>query len=130
MGSSQWAVVSGQWAVDSIQKLVLLSEYMKTSELIRLKRKLFSENWKISLSAADELAYLNTKDAISILIEGLKSENNFFRNASALAIRDSNNNLAFNELWNRIIVLGPHEERNINLCYGNGRLQSFPLKNA
>lgn len=103
-------MVSSQWSVDSIQKLGLLSEYMKTSELIRLKRKLFLENWKISLSAADELAYLNTKDAISILIEGLKSENNFIRNASALGIRDSNNKLAFNELWNRIIELGPHEE--------------------
>ena len=83
---------------------------MKSQDLEDLKNNLYSKDWKTSLKAADKLAELNTFSAISILIEGIKSEDNWIRNASALGIREAKNELAHIALWNRIIELGPYEE--------------------
>ena len=83
---------------------------MSTVKLLELKSNLFNDNWDTSLKAADLLAKSNTNETIAILIEGLNSENNFIRNASALGIRNTNNQFAFNALWIRIMELGPNEE--------------------
>ncbi|MBC7451062.1 MAG: hypothetical protein H7259_06200 [Cytophagales bacterium] len=75
-----------------------------------LKTNLYSNNWETSLDAADKLAELSTPIALSILIEGLKSNDISVRNASALGIREANNESAFLALWNRIVELGPDEQ--------------------
>ncbi len=83
---------------------------VKSQDLEDLKKNLYSKDWKTTLNAADKLAELNTFSAISILIEGIKSDDSRIRNASALGIRGAKNELAHIALWNRIIELGPNEE--------------------
>ena len=83
---------------------------MDSSTTDQLKINLYSKDWKTSIAAADKLAELNTPLAISILIEGLKSNDNFIRNASSLGISEANNKSAYLALWNRILELGADEE--------------------
>ncbi len=78
--------------------------------LNELKNQLYSSDWNISLNSAERLAKLNSNKSVSILIEGLNSNNNFTRNACALGIRGMKNEYAFKELWNCIMKLGPYEE--------------------
>ena len=76
----------------------------------KLKENLYSNDWKISLHSSEKLAEINTPASIEILIDALKSNDNFIRNSASLGIREANNNKAFEALFNRIKELGPNEE--------------------
>lgn len=83
---------------------------MELDNLEELESNLFSNDWEVSVDAADKLAGLNTPESIAVLIKAIDSDDNFIRNAAALGIREANNEVAFLALWNRIIELGPDEE--------------------
>jgi len=79
-------------------------------EILKLKEEITSEDWKTSLSAADRLANIKTKESLQVLVDNLKSENNFIRNAAALGLMQTGDQEYFEPLIKRIKELGTEEE--------------------
>lgn len=71
---------------------------------------LYSQKWEESLNAADQLAAIKSDESIAILIQALKSDDNFIRNAASLGIREADDSIASKALFDRIIELGANEE--------------------
>jgi hypothetical protein len=79
-------------------------------DIEKLKGKLYSQNWEESLNAADQLAAIKSDESIAVLVQALKSDDNFIRNAASLGIRDADDSNASKALFDRIIELGAREE--------------------
>jgi HEAT repeat protein len=80
------------------------------SDIHILKEQVKSDDWETSLSAADRLGDIGTEEAIQPLLDNLKSDDNFRRNAAALGLMRTKNQKYFNTLINRIKELGVREE--------------------
>ncbi len=80
------------------------------SEIQILGQQLKSDDWEISLSAADRLGDIGTDQSVQPLLDSLKSDNNFKRNAAALGLMRTKNQKYFDSLMSRIKELGPNEE--------------------
>jgi HEAT repeat protein len=80
------------------------------SEIQILSEQLKSDDWDTSLSAADKLGDIGTDESVQPLLDSIKSDNNFKRNAAALGLMRTKNQKYFDSLMNRIKELGPNEE--------------------
>lgn len=81
------------------------------SEIQILKQQIASDNWEINLSAADRLGDIGTDESVHPLLDNLKSDDNFKRNAAALGLMRTKNQKYFDSLMNRIKELGLDEDR-------------------
>ncbi len=79
-------------------------------DIEKLRGMLYSQYWEESLNAADQLAAIKSDESIAVLIQALKSDDNFIRNAASLGIRESDDSIASKALFDRIIELGANEE--------------------
>ena len=78
--------------------------------ILKLKEEITSEDWQISLSAAERLANIKTKESLQVLVDSLKSENHLIRNAAALGPMQTSDQEYVEPLIKRIKELGPEEE--------------------
>jgi len=80
------------------------------SDINILKEQINSDDWGTSLSAADRLGDIGTEESVQLLLDTLKSNDNFKRNAAALGLMRTKNQRCFAPLMNRIKELGTDEE--------------------
>ena len=75
-----------------------------------LREEFKSDDWDISLSAADKLGDIGTEESVQPLLDNLKSDDNFKRNVAALGLMRTKNQRYFDPIMKRIKELGPKEE--------------------
>ena len=68
-----------------------------------------SSKWEAKLSAADQIAELKSNEGNQFLIDKLKSDNASDRNAAALGMRETRNQIFLEPILNRIKNLGNQE---------------------
>lgn len=80
------------------------------SKIAELKKQFESNNWKTRLSASDQLATIGSDESLNFLIEQLKSENNWIRNAAVLGLMETRKQEFFKPIVDRISELGFNEK--------------------